>query len=288
MSDKDYIKELFSDKLGNYEAKVNPELWTNIASQIGVAGSTAATTGITVLTKWIIGVSIASVVAVTAIVIVNSSEEESPNTENATAQIENNDSDQKQEIEDQGAQENKIEEEPVNVEVQRAEEAEGNIPTPFYVETLATVEFGKKPLNPEILPELSEKKPPVQEWTPKDEKTVDPVFVGEDIPVEMPAEKEENKTYFIGSLPNIFSPNGDGTNDYFKIDSIKLTNFSITVLSSDGKIVFQSNDPDFKWDGMDRSGSPVPDGRYVYYVLADEFAGDKPKRYSSLTIKRSR
>ena len=89
MKGRDEIKELFSEKLGNYEAKVNPELWTNIASQIGAAtATTAASTGISFLTKWIIGASIASAVAVTTIIVVNNADEpitnEIPKVKNIT------------------------------------------------------------------------------------------------------------------------------------------------------------------------------------------------------------
>ena len=74
MSDKDQIKDLFSDRLGGFEAKVNPELWTNIASQIGTTAATTASVGMSLVTKIIIGVSAASVITVTALLITNSEE----------------------------------------------------------------------------------------------------------------------------------------------------------------------------------------------------------------------
>lgn len=68
-------------------------------------------------------------------------------------------------------------------------------------------------------------------------------------------------------LPNVFTPNGDGTNDKFTpilpYKFIKSVDF--IVYNRWGNIVFQTNDPMINWDGKDQeSGKPVSDGVYFY------------------------
>ncbi len=67
-------------------------------------------------------------------------------------------------------------------------------------------------------------------------------------------------------LPNVFTPNNDGINDYFipfpynYVDKIKLT-----VFDRWGVPVFETENPDINWNGTDmNSGKPVSDGTYYY------------------------
>lgn len=61
------------------------------------------------------------------------------------------------------------------------------------------------------------------------------------------------------TIPNTFTPNGDGINDYFKIiRSPLLSSFHIWIFDRWGSKVFESTQSDFLWNG------------------ADQFAGEKP------------
>ena len=84
MEGKDNIKELFSQKLGNYEAKVNPELWAKISSQVAAGATTTVATGLSLFTKIAIGVGV-SAAAIATVVVLNASEasieKETPKTE---------------------------------------------------------------------------------------------------------------------------------------------------------------------------------------------------------------
>jgi gliding motility-associated-like protein len=51
------------------------------------------------------------------------------------------------------------------------------------------------------------------------------------------------------TLPNVFTPNGDGTNDYLETKIEGVNEFSVVVLNDNGKVVYQSQDTEFKWDG---------------------------------------
>ena len=67
-------------------------------------------------------------------------------------------------------------------------------------------------------------------------------------------------------VPNAFTPNGDGINDFWNIKS--LTDFPqclVSVYSRNGNLVFQSRGYAKPWDGT-YNGSPVPTGTYYYII----------------------
>ena len=101
------------------------------------------------------------------------------------------------------------------------------------------------------------------------------------------AETTEMRVEPIKRYVNTFTPNGDGRNDYFKLESEGLTDFSVVVFNPNGDIVFQSNDPAFSWDGRDiRTGEMVKPGNYMYMVSAYDSEGNPFPIYERLTINR--
>jgi gliding motility-associated-like protein len=74
---------------------------------------------------------------------------------------------------------------------------------------------------------------------------------------------DECMTY---SLPNVFTPNGDGVNDFFiPFPYTNIQKVDFQVHNRWGKIVFKTEDPDINWDGTDYiSKQPLPDGTYYY------------------------
>lgn len=67
-------------------------------------------------------------------------------------------------------------------------------------------------------------------------------------------------------IPNAFSPNSDGQNDYFKIPNItdeKLIDFK--VFNRWGTILFRTTDPKQGWDGTIK-GQLQPVGVYGYVI----------------------
>jgi gliding motility-associated-like protein len=73
-------------------------------------------------------------------------------------------------------------------------------------------------------------------------------------------------------IPNVFTPNGDGVNDEFKIGiNADLTDqFHINIFDRWGKEVFSSTDLKFKWDGKTRSGEKADAGTYYYLIKVNE------------------
>lgn len=56
---------------------------------------------------------------------------------------------------------------------------------------------------------------------------------------------------YIAYIPNAFTPNGDGNNDFFEVFGNKEAwkQFDVEVYNRIGEKVFESNDMNFKWDG---------------------------------------
>lgn len=75
-------------------------------------------------------------------------------------------------------------------------------------------------------------------------------------------------------IPNVFTPNGDGQNDWFQLIDIRdVQTFKIRIFGRLGNLVYESSDPDFQWDGKHlRSQENCPDGVY-YYVCSYTSAG---------------
>lgn len=81
------------------------------------------------------------------------------------------------------------------------------------------------------------------------------------------------------TLPNVFTPNGDGRNDRFGPFPYRgVERIDLEIYNRWGKVVFTTNDPDIDWKGtyLD-SGSPLSDGVYYYLctVTFDRLAGDE-------------
>ncbi len=82
-------------------------------------------------------------------------------------------------------------------------------------------------------------------------------------------------------IPNVFTPNGDGTNDLFVIEELEnYIRSEIHIFNRYGKKVFSSNDYQSNWDGDN-----VRDGVYFYVLRAEGYFGTDVFR-GSVTILR--
>jgi gliding motility-associated-like protein len=62
-------------------------------------------------------------------------------------------------------------------------------------------------------------------------------------------------------IPNVFSPNGDGVNDYFDIKNIQYFRNNVFVYNRWGQPIFEAKDYRNNWRAND-----VPEGTYYYVV----------------------
>ena len=89
-------------------------------------------------------------------------------------------------------------------------------------------------------------------------------------------------------IPNAFTPNNDGKNDFFQLfgnlPALKFVH--VTIFDRIGELVFESNEINFKWDGTYK-GNLLPPGVYVYTLRAvfDDNHTDKLQN-GSITLLR--
>ncbi len=87
-------------------------------------------------------------------------------------------------------------------------------------------------------------------------------------------------------IPNVFSPNGDGNNDYFEIYGSKhvVKFMQLQIFNRWGEMVFETNDVQFKWDGHYKEELVSP-GVYIYHLKVTFTDGSSTEPYAgSLTI----
>ncbi len=68
-------------------------------------------------------------------------------------------------------------------------------------------------------------------------------------------------------VPNVFSPNGDGLNDFWSLeDTFLYEDSEVRIYGRFGKLLFRSIGYHKKWDGTCEGGKDVPDGVYFYSI----------------------
>jgi len=66
-------------------------------------------------------------------------------------------------------------------------------------------------------------------------------------------------------VPNVFTPNGDGKNDVFKVFGNAISQVEMYIYNQWGEKIYQEIGADPKWDGT-AGGTQQPVGVYVYFV----------------------
>ena len=269
MIEKDYIKELFQEKLTSHEVPVRADLWTSVSSSIG--GSSVAASSMSIATKIIIAASVSAVALVTFYLVNDKTSVPTP-------------------IKKENQQEQRI----ITVDSLKIEKEEEKL-LPEQLEQRVDCEYdfstpeNESDLNSEFQQsnKIDINKEIVTEKGPQKIEQQDPIIRNNSTSTSEIIAKPEIKTNEKESsvlLPNIFTPNGDGKNDFLSIEIGKVTEFSVVILNQANKVIFTSNDPNFSWDGQSLQGELSPAGTYVYYISAKDLNGKLLTKYSNLTI----
>ncbi|HEU4717812.1 MAG TPA: gliding motility-associated C-terminal domain-containing protein [Bacteroidia bacterium] len=72
------------------------------------------------------------------------------------------------------------------------------------------------------------------------------------------------------SIPNVFTPNNDGINDYFLVNYDGGKDYRIRIYDRWGVLMFTSTDSALPWDGKARDGKEATDGTYYYIIELGE------------------
>lgn len=88
------------------------------------------------------------------------------------------------------------------------------------------------------------------------------------------------------SIPNVFTPNGDGVNDVFVVQADRVATFSCEVYDRWGVRVFAANDPAIAWNGKSGQGDDCSVGAYFYFVRYTGLDGKIYTRKGTLSLFR--
>lgn len=80
-------------------------------------------------------------------------------------------------------------------------------------------------------------------------------------------------------VPNVFTPNGDGANDEFRVAYRSLKEFHCWVYNRWGHLVYHTTNPDKGWDGT-IGGRPAAEGAYFYVIRALGTDADENAKYT--------
>lgn len=72
-------------------------------------------------------------------------------------------------------------------------------------------------------------------------------------------------------IPNIFSPNGDHINDYFRIESSHIDKFFMEIFTRWGERVFTTESITGTWNGLLRDGREANPGVYLYHITVNGY-----------------
>ncbi len=87
-------------------------------------------------------------------------------------------------------------------------------------------------------------------------------------------------------IPNAFTPNADGKNDFFRVPA--LDNYiadKFLIYNRWGTVIFQTTDLKRGWDG-NVNGYPQPTGTYIYYLFLHSNSGKIISRKGTILLMR--
>ena len=90
------------------------------------------------------------------------------------------------------------------------------------------------------------------------------------------------------TIPNVFTPNGDGINDIFFLKTSNLNEISIIIYDRWGTKVYEliSNKGNIAWDGKNQVDAEVPQGTYFYKLKAEGMDGQIFEKKGTITLIR--
>ncbi len=272
MEERDLFNDLIKSKLDNLDSPVRADIWSNVSSSIST-GSATVGTGISVLTKIAIGVSV--VAATVTGVLFYSADKHQQETQTIETPK------QPEELKKETTTSTEIKETTKKEEIKYPSKfseviLEGNNNplveennTPVITENLIESKSEKKveQLNVIIPQPIVSNGTSIINQTPSNED------------IKLP----QSSTLDL-VLPNIFTPNNDGANDILAVDISKLREASVVVLNNKGQVVYSFTGEEFNWDGLDKNGDLVPTGSYIYFITGLDKNGLTYKKYSKLEV----
>ena len=310
MKEQDKIEHIFQEGFKDFEIQPDPSVWSGIESSISGSSSSAAASSITsstsVAAKIAIGLAIVSGLAVSSYFIFDKEpapekpakiqNEASPNPENSDSE----------KVLPLLIDSSSHMEKPMEFKMEEKNEAKENTPKKAVKRKISQVEqhssakkdsssfpsvdkkefsTAKDSASTEEAAKSSEKKaeqknlPIASSEGQVDEKAKSnqsEQMTSSSTPNRAAAPEVEESKEIPTVIPNIFTPNGDGFNDVFRIET-EAENMQATILDRQGKVVFEWTGLYGFWDGNLPNGKPAEVGQYFYRIILMQGDSTIPK-----------
>lgn len=291
MKGKDQIEDIFKRKLENAEFNVDPSVWANVSANIPTAtgGVIGTVKGLSFASKLIIGAGVVTAITVSSILLVNKDQEELIQPETNKEVVAINTNEQPESIIIDSNQEHITFGKPVEVEpVEEVINTEDQ--SPSIVEILPIQEVNELLDRDQLIQEDAlirdniDTPIVIEEPSKEEEKNTEPIIVSTDsVDEELPAVENEVTL----TLPNVFTPNNDGNNDFYTISYTGvIVDASIVIFDKKGEVVFRDSNPDFEWNGFDLKGEPCPKGKYLLMITGHDSSGKEVLKSMNFDLLR--
>lgn len=88
------------------------------------------------------------------------------------------------------------------------------------------------------------------------------------------------------NIPNVFSPNHDGTNEVFFLTGENILTLELIIFNRWGEFMHQLNNMTDSWNGTTKNGNEADDGVYFYRYRATGLSGDILEGQGNITLIR--
>lgn len=85
--------------------------------------------------------------------------------------------------------------------------------------------------------------------------------------------------------PNAFTPDGNDTNEEFKVQGRFITSYELRIYNRWGELIFVSENMDQGWDGI-YNGTTLPQGTYAFSATMQDMAGREITKTGSILLIR--
>lgn len=87
-------------------------------------------------------------------------------------------------------------------------------------------------------------------------------------------------------ISNVFTPNGDGINDYYLLKTSGIKVYSMLILDRWGTAVSTVQNPEFGWDGRNQLGEEMPEATYFFVAEVEFINSEKQQIKGSVQLLR--
>jgi gliding motility-associated-like protein len=89
-------------------------------------------------------------------------------------------------------------------------------------------------------------------------------------------------------VPNVFTPNGDNSNDIFFVKTANLSEITALIYDRWGNKIYEltTDKGNIAWDGKTQTGKEAPDGTYFYIITAKGKDGQDYDKKGTVSLYR--